>query len=198
MAVVTNSGGRVISLEWDRPLIAPGVSEEPAAQGPSESLEAVFQQYLDPVYRFMYRQVGNHHDAEDLTSDVFLKASRSLELERAPAAIGSWLFTVSRSVIADHWRRRYRVPPMLDVDEMQIAEVKAEDIGEAGKERSVQLVDQILGRLPERQAELLRLRFLKGFTIAETAAELGITVANAKVIQHRALAAAVKFAEETL
>jgi len=198
LAVVTNSGGRVISLEWDRPLIAPGVSEEPAAQGPSESLEAVFQQYLDPVYRFMYRQVGNHHDAEDLTSDVFLKASRSLELERAPAAIGSWLFTVSRSVIADHWRRRYRVPPMLDVDEMQIAEVKAEDIGEAGKERSVQLVDQILGRLPERQAELLRLRFLKGFTIAETAAELGITVANAKVIQHRALAAAVKFAEETL
>src|SRR5919205_832213 len=70
-------------------------------------LEEVFAHYLDPVYRFVYSRVGNREDAEDLTSEVFLKASRQLDSSRLEASVAKWLFTVARTVLADHWRRYY-------------------------------------------------------------------------------------------
>ena len=48
------------------------------------TVEDIFRRYLDPVYRFIYRHVGNQHDAEDLTSEVFLKAARGIDTVAHP------------------------------------------------------------------------------------------------------------------
>jgi RNA polymerase sigma-70 factor (ECF subfamily) len=165
----------------------------PLQQPPN--LEEVFSRYLDPVYRFVYSRVGNREDAEDLTSEVFLKASRQLDSSRAEASVAQWLFTVARTVLADHWRRYYRAGATLPLDEGRAGDIPDEGQGAVPSERSAQLVERVLEALPERYRRVLELRFLKGYSIQETAQEMGVTPENVKVIQHRALAKAVQVSE---
>jgi RNA polymerase sigma-70 factor, ECF subfamily len=154
-------------------------------------LEHVFSRFVDPVYRFLYSRVGNREDAEDLTSEVFLKATRQLDSQRLEASMAQWLFTVARTVLADHWRRYYRTGAILPLDDERIGDIPGEHVTEPTKGSSVR-VAQLLGALPERYGKVLELRFLRGYSIQETAEELGITKENAKVIQHRALAKAAQ------
>jgi RNA polymerase sigma factor (sigma-70 family) len=163
--------------------------------GQSPNLEQVFARYVDPVHRFLYSRVGNREDAEDLTSEVFLKAARLLDNQRPEASVAQWLFTVARTVLADHWRRYYRSGASTTLDENRVAEVPDRVDTPGTSEASARLVTQVLDGLPERYRKVLELRFLRGYTIQETATELGITPENAKVIQHRALAKAVQVGE---
>jgi len=195
------SGGVAISVEFDRP--GTGGEVKPLETGrpiPADiepaTIEGLFHLYLDSVYRFIYRQVGNQHDAEDLTSEVFLKAVRGLDSRRGSGAIGRWLFTVSRSVVADHWRRRYRIPPLVDIDDLELVAGQLTGNSVDAPDGKTQLVERVLAGLPDRYALVLRLRFLHGYSIVETAAEMGITVGNAKITQHRALEAAVCLVED--
>ena len=158
-------------------------------------LEEVFSRYLDPVYRFVYSRVGNREDAEDLTSEVFLKASRQLDSSRSEASVAQWLFTVARTVLADHWRRYYRSGTVLPLDEGRAGNIPDEEAPAVPSERSEQLVERVLAALPERYRRVLELRFLQGYSIQETAEEIGVTPENVKVIQHRALAKAVQVSE---
>jgi len=158
---------------------------------PQQDIDQVFARYLDPVYRFLYSRLGNREDAEDLTSEVFLKASRQLNTDRGEASIAQWLFTVARTVLADHWRRYYRTGAVLPLDEQQIEDVGPRPASETASP-SAERVQKLLGALPDRYRLVLELRFLRGYSIQETAREMGITPENAKVMQHRALAKAVQ------
>ncbi len=156
-------------------------------------IEHIFTQYVDRMYGFFYSRVGNRQDAEDLTSDVFLKASRQLDPTRSEASIGSWLFTVARTVLADHWRRYYRAEVSLPLDEARVSQIRVDDGSDSAVD-SARQVAEVLAALPERYSRVLALRFLRGYSIQETAEELGVTTDNVKVIQHRALAKAVEIA----
>lgn len=161
----------------------------------SPDLEEVFSRYLDPVYRFLYSRVGNREDAEDLTSEVFLKATRQLDRERPEASMAQWLFTVARTVLADHWRRYYRTGSQVELDETRMNELPDAGMSSEPSSGSAQLVEKLLHALPDRYRAVLELRFLRGYSIQETATELEITPENVKVIQHRALAKAVQVSE---
>ncbi len=157
--------------------------------------EEIFNRYVDQVHRFLYARLGNREDAEDLTSEVFMKAHRLLDRRRSQASIAQWLFTVARTVLADHWRRYYRGGATLPLEDWNAFDTDpvAERQDNGKKDRIVQ---EVLDGLPERYRRVLELRFLSGYTIEETARELAITPENAKVIQHRALAKAVKVGVE--
>jgi RNA polymerase sigma-70 factor (ECF subfamily) len=154
------------------------------------TLERVFVRYGDAVYRFLFSRLGNREDAEDLTTEVFLKASCALDIERAEQSIAAWLFAVARTVLADHWRRYYRsgAPvPLDDTRVMEIPETSAE--ADRSRERTRQ-VSEVLERLPDRYRRVLELRFLSGYSIRDTAQAMGLTEGNVKALQHRALARA--------
>src|SRR5689334_10604453 len=85
----------------------------------NRSIDDVFDRYLERIYRFLYRRLGNREDAEDLTSEVFVKASSELDISRSEASIASWLFTVARNELADHWRRHYRYGAVLPFDDFR-------------------------------------------------------------------------------
>jgi RNA polymerase sigma factor (sigma-70 family) len=155
-------------------------------------LEQVFTRYIDAVYRFLYSRVGNKEDAEDLTSEVFLKATRQLDSQRPEASMAQWLFTVARTVLADHWRRYYRSGAPVPLDDARVGDVPEKATSPVTSDESARRVTALLEALPERYRGVLELRFLRGYSIQETASELGITPANVKVIQHRALAKAVQ------
>lgn len=66
------------------------------------TLIAVYQEHVTPVFRFLYSRVGNREDAEDLASQVFVKAVRHLDLARDAMTIRSWLFQLARTTLADY------------------------------------------------------------------------------------------------
>lgn len=177
-------------------MMAPAIWRAPLNEPPG--LEDVFSRFVDPVYRFFYSHVGNREDAEDLTSEVFLKAARQLESERAEASVAKWLFTVARTVLADHWRRHYRGGNVVPLDDDRAGHISDPAPRLDTSESNARLVEDVLSVLPERYRAVLELRFLRGYSIQETARELGVTPENAKVIQHRALAKAAQMTEGRL
>ena len=66
-----------------------------------EDFQTFYQENLGPVYHYAYGKVGNRQEAEDLTSQIFLKVVRSLDLKRDPRSLRTWLFRVARTTIAD-------------------------------------------------------------------------------------------------
>ena len=154
----------------------------------AERLQRLYEDNLHVIYRFIYSKVGNREEAEDLTSQVFIKAVRSIDNSRDTASIQSWLFQVARTTIADHWRSFY-----------QLRAHSLDDLLEAGWEGPAETeppprvaqpqdrVTRILGRLPDHYREVLTCRFLLNLSIKETAQRMGLSEANVKVLQFRAL-----------
>src|SRR5438067_1570381 len=69
--------------------------------------ELFSQEHLRLIYRYVYSYVRNQQEAEDLTSQIFLKAVRFLDSERSLHHQRAWLFRVARTTIADYWRAHY-------------------------------------------------------------------------------------------
>ncbi|MGW5719949.1 RNA polymerase sigma factor [Amycolatopsis sp. NPDC003865] len=153
--------------------------------------EAVYRDNVDRVYRLMFSKVGNRPDAEDLTTEVFLTALRPLRVSASVGEVRAYLLATARTVLAGHWRRTLgREITTLD-EERDIVAFEAGAIDPRTPARA----EAILAQLPERYSRILRLRFLQACSLKEAAAELDITVGNAKVLQHRALRQAAQVAE---
>lgn len=163
----------------DLHVVAPGEVEP----GPELTWEEVYRETVVLIYRYIYARAGNRADAEDLTTQVFMRALPRLRLASAIEEIRSYLVTTARTVLADHWRNRYDVR----FDELDENLTRPAPVGEADDEAGVARAAQVLARLPENYRQVLELRFLRGYSLRETASELGISVTNAKVLQHRAL-----------
>jgi len=153
--------------------------------------EAVYRDNIDRVYRLMFGKVGNQADAEDLTTEVFLSALRPLRLPAHCGEVRAYLHATARTVLARYWQRRLGQPVTALPDDI-VAPGSAPEPESAAPEEA----EQILAALPDRYRRILQLRFLEAFSVAEAAAAMGISVANAKVLQHRALRRAAGLAGE--
>ena len=124
------------------------------------TLGSAFQENAAALYRFIYAKAGNRAAAEDLTGEVFLKATRWLAEDRSADSIRSWLYTTARSAIADYWREQSRQPnvPIEDFDAVLFCGTDGPEEVRRTRERAL----RILEALPEREREVLRLRFLHG------------------------------------
>jgi RNA polymerase sigma-70 factor, ECF subfamily len=156
-----------------------------------EEFQKFYQENLNLIYRYVYGKVGNREEAEDLTSRIFLKAVRDVDLEQGAQRARSWLLSVARTTVADHWRAHYRSVPTSSLDNLLDAgwegpidkkQEQALESSEAGER-----VQRILQGLPERYREVLTYRFLLNLSVRETALLMDLTEANVKVIQFRAL-----------
>lgn len=158
----------------------------------TRELEGSYVRHVGPIYRFLYSRVGNREDAEDLTGETFLKASRQLDVSRPDTSIAAWLFTVARTVLADHWRTYYRSGSRLPFDDLLDHPEASTEPPSMQRRESERRIEVILRSLPPQHRRVLELRFLHGCSVQEIAQALGTTSGNVKVLQHRALAWAVK------
>jgi RNA polymerase sigma-70 factor (ECF subfamily) len=158
------------------------------------TMERVYETFVESVYRFIYRRVGNREDAEDLSAQVFFKALRSLEHQREEASIRAWLYQVARTVIADHWRQFYRLPAVsLEfLPRLHQPTPLPQEISPLAADEATRL----LSLLPDNYRRVLTLRFIDHLSIKETAAEMGTTEGNVKILQFRALRRAAEIAKE--
>lgn len=161
-----------------------------AGQAKVNALEfqTLYQENLSQIYRYVYSKVGNREEAEDLTSQVFLKAVRGLDAGRELASKQSWLFQVARTTVADFWRSRYRVASA-SLEELMTAgwQGPTEEQPPAPANTPAERLQRILEALPQRYREVLTCRFLQELSVRETANTLGLTQEYVKVLQFRAL-----------
>ena len=157
--------------------------------------EAVYVDNVERLYRLIYARVGNRPDAEDLTSEVFRTAFRPLRLSSSKGEVRSYLLATAQTSLASHWRRTLGVPvtsidPESDLDDF-VEPGPVEEQSDAPRRAG-----RILAALPDRYRRILELRFLEACTIKEAAKAMGVSVGNAKVLQHRALRMAARVRSE--
>ena len=153
--------------------------------------ESVYAANAVAVYRLVYRQVGNAPDAEDLTEEVFLAALPRLRLPAPVHSVRGYLSATVRTVLAEHWRRHYAAPPTVPFADEVGADALERPDGDHGA-RALRLLEP----LPDRFRQILELRFLRGLSVRQAAAEMGVTAGNARVLQHRALRRAAELAAD--
>ena len=144
--------------------------------------EAVYRDNVDRIYRLMFAKVGNRFDAEDLTAEVFLAALGPLRVSASVGEVRAYLLATSRTVLAGYWRRTLGVQ-ITEIDDDYPEPVDVEVVAS----ESLARVEAVLSGLPERYRRILQLRFLEACSVRQAAAELGVSVTYAKVLQHRAL-----------
>jgi RNA polymerase sigma factor (sigma-70 family) len=160
------------------------------SDGGYPSWEAVYRDNATWVYRTIFARVGNRADAEDLTAEVFLAALRPLRLTASVGEIRGYLRATARTVLAAHWRETLG-REITSIDDIAQPPESEEAISTAPRR-----VAKVLKQLPDNYRQILELRFLQGRSIKESAADLGVSVANAKVLQHRALRLAAQVNEK--
>ena len=160
---------------------------------PYSDWEQIYQDNVGRIYRLMFTKVGNKADAEDLTAEVFLAALGPLRALASVGEVRAYLLATARTVLAAHWRRTLGLE-ITTLDDKWL-DAPARPSYQGSRPEATLRAEAILAGLTPRYQQVLRLRFIDGLSVQDTAAELGVSVANAKVLQHRALRHAARRTE---
>src|SRR5262245_11764560 len=158
-----------------------------AQEGDRAALEELYLIHFDRIYGYLHVSVGNRHDAEDLTTQTFLKMLESIGKFRWQSApFSAWLFRIAHNLAMDHFRATKRwqpeeEPPEPPADDSTSAEAGALEV--IGQKSMLDLIEDLS---PEQQ-QVLTLKFVFNFANAEAATILGKTEGAIKSLQHRAL-----------
>jgi RNA polymerase sigma-70 factor (ECF subfamily) len=135
-------------------------------------LLAVLDAELGNVYAFILRRCGDRALAEDLTSEVILRAVR--ETKRARSVVTPpWLTTVARNRLLDHWRSKAREERRLG---LAWSNPDSDGWTDDATPLEPEVVNQAMRRLPPDHQAVLSLRYLDDLTVPEVAAALGRSV----------------------
>jgi RNA polymerase sigma-70 factor (ECF subfamily) len=156
-----------------------------AARRDPVAFSLLYRRYVTPVYRYLYKRLGNAKDAEDLTSQVFTEALEGLAHYRERGNFVAWLFTIARRKAVDAYRRRR---PTLSLEDVEELHGSSEDpLEQLVQEEELERIAALFVELEEDQRELLRLRFSAGLTYADIGAVLGRSASAVKMAIHRLL-----------
>jgi len=148
-----------------------------------DAFAALYERYLARVYRYLYLRLGSHHDAEDLTSQIFIETLIGLRqnLYKENGCFPAWLFTIVRRRLVDFQRQRVSVP----LDEHPSAAPDLLDVIQASE--NVERLSHLLEQMDNEKQELLRLRFAAKLSFSEIAALENQSEAAVKMAVYRAI-----------
>jgi RNA polymerase sigma-70 factor, ECF subfamily len=160
---------------------------ERAQEGEREALEELYLIHFDRIYSYLHMSVGNRHDAEDLTTQTFLKMLESIKRFRWQSApFSAWLFRIAHNLAMDHFRSTRRWQPEEDVpepaDEMEPS-AEAAALQSIGRQSMLELIEN----LSHEQQQVLTLKFVFNLPNAEVGTILDKSEGAIKSLQHRAL-----------
>lgn len=161
-----------------------------AVGGDADAFGDLYLKHMDAIYRYVLYRVGNAHDVEDLTEQVFLKAWEALpSYEYRGHPFSSWLYRIAHNVVVDHHRRRrpaLAVPLAGQTDLASDEESALERIIRAGE---ISELASAISQLNDDQQQVIVLRFVEGLSHDQVAQILDRSPGACRVLQHRALAA---------
>jgi RNA polymerase sigma-70 factor (ECF subfamily) len=163
-----------------------------AAAGDHSAFHMLVERHRSMVYRVAYQFAGNHHDAEDIAQEVFIKVYRSLNRFRQDAQLTSWMYRIVMNACIDHRRRHSPAgaAPFGEEAELKMLNTPGEApdpeerayAGELGK-----VLDAEIKRLPPGQRIVFVMRHHQGLKLNEIASALGLAEGTVKRQLHAAV-----------
>jgi RNA polymerase sigma factor (sigma-70 family) len=145
---------------------------------PTTAVEQAYVRYSGAVYRFLLRRTGSHHDAEELTQQVFADAASAMSRGGAPRSMQGWLYAVAERRLIDELRRRKRAA--------EVAAALASERDHA-VDSTPDALEEAVCRLPLLERRIVVLRVVEGRAYREIARELGYNEGACKMRLSRAL-----------
>jgi RNA polymerase sigma-70 factor (ECF subfamily) len=164
-----------------------------AAAGDRAAFRALVERHRAMVYRVAFQYSGNHHDADDIAQDVFLKVFRSLGRFRQDAQFTSWLYRIAMNACIDHARRAVPMAAAAPADEDEANPLDALAAETPGPEEHAYagelgvVLREAIERLPPRQRLIFSMRHFEELKLVEIADALGLAEGTVKRQLHAAV-----------
>ena len=153
----------------------------------TDVMEKIHLEYREKVFRYVRGKVRNLADAEDVTSEIFLKVLSSLgSYDEEKATLSTWIYTITHNTVCNYYREQSRCALSLDentlcydTDDGVVAEIENEILKEN--------LAIALETLTEREQDIIVLYYYHEIPLRDIAIKMGITYTNAKFIKHQAI-----------
>ncbi|CAN5762285.1 RNA polymerase sigma factor SigM [soil metagenome] len=163
-----------------------------AAAGDHSAFQALVERHRSMVYRVAYQFAANHHDAEDIAQEVFIKVYRSLDRFRQDAQLTSWMYRIVMNACIDHRRRHSPAAsaPFGEEAEQRMLNTPEESPGPEETNYAGELGDVLeveIARLPPGQRMVFIMRHHQDLKVGEIASSLGLAEGTVKRQLHAAV-----------
>lgn len=166
----------------DEAALVAAAQRDPRAFGP------LYELYVDRIYRFAYRRVGTHHDAEDVTAQTFQQALQALPAyEWRGLPFGAWLFRIAGNIVNRRGRTGGREVIVEDVTTVGHEDMDDDPSDLVSRSETASELMIYIRRLPPDQQRVLVLKFSHGMRNREIGELLGRSEGAVKQLVHRAL-----------
>ncbi|MBN1639945.1 MAG: sigma-70 family RNA polymerase sigma factor [Anaerolineae bacterium] len=167
-------------------------------RGRYEFFAEQYEAYLPRVLNYVRLRVSDEPLAQDLTAEAFERALANIDTLRDPGAFGGWLFRIARNVVAGYYRAHPAQVPLEMVEgraardpvDGELALVEGDPASaesEVVHAEELAALRRTLCTLPEREQEIVRLRFVAGLSHRAIGKAMGLRAGNVAVILYRAL-----------
>lgn len=161
---------------------------ERAISGDPEAIAQLYRRYAPDIFRYLFYRLGHREAAEDLTSEVFLRALKALpRYEQRGLPFSAWLYRIAGARVADHFRRRRRHPTVQFSPEITAG--NHDPVEETTRRLTAETLQAALAQLTEDQQQVIVLRFVEGLSHAEVGQIMERSAGATRVLQYRALVA---------
>jgi RNA polymerase sigma-70 factor (ECF subfamily) len=142
-----------------------------AAQTDAQAFGALYDRYVQRVYRYCYYRTNSPPDAEDLTAQVFLAALEGLPRYRQDGHFAGWLFSIARKKVAD-FHRRTQHTMQVAMDESVLPPIHADLAMDVEKSQRKEHLLKRIQELAQEEQDLIHLRYVAELSFAEIARTL--------------------------
>ena len=160
-----------------------------AQDGDTSAFGHLYEHFYDKIFRYVMFKTGDRIDAEDITTDVFLRMLESIgSFKFQGYPFSSWLFRIAHNLIVDHFRRKARRQTAPLQEAMAVAGGSSGEMDhKIDIDLSVAKVYEAMDDLTDLQREVMSLRFAAGLSVKETAEAVGRKENAVKALQHAAV-----------
>ncbi len=160
-----------------------------ASRGESAAFGLLYDRHVAAIYRYVYYRVRDDAEAEDLTSDVFMRALKAMPRYEPRQAFLAWLYRIARNAVIDRARKGNRQVSFEDALEHPGVDKIVEPDAEILAHSDSATLRDALAKLTPLQQEVVVLRFLEGYSTEEIATIVGKREGTVRGIQFRAIGA---------
>jgi len=165
-----------------------------AKSGNSEAFAHLYDAYIARVYRYIYFRVTDDHAAEDLTSQVFLKAWEGLDrYQMGSSPFVAWLYTIAKNLVIDYYRTKKESVPLENIHTLTSHETPVDEVE---SRFDLQAMRDALQFLTDEQQQVLILKYIAGLPNENIAKIMNKREGAVRALQMRDLQTMAKFMEK--
>ena len=156
--------------------------------GDESAFKELVSRHQHNLYRFVWRQVGNHDDTSDICQASFIQVYKKASQFQGRAAFKSWLYKIAINLSKNHHRSkaRQRIDDNIEPETIEMTSADSGWDNVLNKENKAR-IKSVISRLPEKQRLTIQLRFFQDCTLKQVAEIMECPLGTAKANYHHGL-----------